>query len=159
MRRRPWIMVDGKSARWRWTKLHLGVARAIFFRTHLHRAIGQLHALRDEFGESDFCAAYEGKFLLQAGDPAAARNAYADVFENVRGRTDDVGRFIRYVAEGWMALIDGKNPALAERCFAHAADIPVRAIFKAANPGPWSNRPDKFDREFETWMRRHYPNE
>ncbi|MGN6848762.1 MAG: hypothetical protein ACTHJK_04695 [Sphingomicrobium sp.] len=152
-----WIGVDGRSRRWRWARLHLGVARAIFFRGNPREAILNLHLLRDEFGESDFCAAYEGRLLLKAGDPQAARKAYADVFQAMRDRIDNNGRFIRYVAEGWLAVVDGKNPSLAERCFTRASEIPIDRDLRAANPGSVFNRPDKFDQEFEKWMRRNYP--
>jgi hypothetical protein len=154
VKRKSWITVDGRSRRWRWLRLHLSLISP----KNPRRALCNLRALRDEFGESDFCAAYEGKFLLQAGNPEAARKAYADAFQAIRERTDVVGKFIRYVAEGWLAVID-KNPAKAERCFARASKISVSPMWRSANPGPVFDKPDKFDREFDEWMHRHYPDE
>lgn len=100
VKQKPWITAEGRSRRWRGALLHFSLISP----RNPQRALRNLRALRDEFGESDFCAAYEGKFLLQAGNPEAAREAYADAFRAMRERSDVVGKFIRYVAEGWLAL-------------------------------------------------------
>ena len=122
------------------------------------RARQALKALRDEFGEADLYAAYEGKFLLQSGDPVAAREACLKAFEATRDRSEAVGKFVRHVAEGWLGVIDG-NPFQAERCCTLASAIQVKGLIKEANPGPAFNKRDSFDEDFERWMRRNYPDE
>ena len=138
-----------------WLVVRFGLARIL---GHPSRALALLRQLRDKFQEHDLCDAFSGRLLLEAGQPVEARLAYQDVFRRSRDRPDRNGEFLRWLAEGWINIIDGA-PLKADQCFARAGQMDVRRLLQRANPGPALDRPHPLDEEFERWMQKHHPNE